>query len=164
MLPLHDAQQHQAVGREPEHERRDRRPGDREQQDRPYVGEEAALLEGDPGGEDDGREQAVEERRGREAQRGREAREPDDAAGGDAEQHRRRGGGQPGYAVPLDEEGGDDCGDEQEPDEEELDLSSGVDTEVRLRWTVGGGGGREEVGEGKRWRKGRGGGREEVES
>ena len=122
MFPFNNAQQHQGISREPEHEGRDGGADDGEKQNRAYVGEEAPFLQSNARGKDDGREQAVEEGRGREAQGGGEAGEPDDAARGDAEEHRRRGGREPGYAVPLDEEGGDDSRDEQEPDEEKLDL------------------------------------------
>ena len=122
VLPLDDPQQHQTISCEPEHERRDGGAGDGKEQHRAYVGEEAPLLQGHSCREDDGREQAVEKSRGREAQGGCEAGEPDDDARGDAQEHRRGRGREPCDSVPLDEEGGDDGGDEQEPDEEELDL------------------------------------------
>lgn len=91
MPPLDDTEQDQTVGSEAKDERRDCRADHCKKQDSPYVGEEAPLLQRDPGGEDDRREQAVKKGRGREAQRGGEAEQPDDDAGGDAEEHRRCG-------------------------------------------------------------------------
>ena len=82
VLPLDDPQQHQTISCEPEHERRDGGAGDGKEQHRAYVGEEAPLLQGHSCREDDGREQAVEKSRGREAQGGCEAGEPDDDARG----------------------------------------------------------------------------------